>query len=290
VRVPLASPAATAPPTTLGDYAMADAPTPERRLYRSKKEADAQLAKSAEMEKARRDEQARLEGVLNAPAAESPAYSDSEQTARLRQQRAANEAISETVTVTGATPAKPEAKDKKENMKTLGYVGGVEAKPDAVPPGAPPPPSPSPDADAIDRLGARESGAVSPKAAAQATRRGTAAPGQKAAPAEMEKDAGRDAQLYEDAYQSLTALPSETLAAVREAREAWRAYVRDRPQSPHADEARVRTIDLGLTAWQLSRDERDREVLRRDIAEYLERRDARQAERVRKLRQRIEPR
>jgi hypothetical protein len=89
---------------------------------------------------------------------------------------------------------------------------------------------------------------------------------------------------------SLAKPPFASVAAARQARDAWRAYVGTQPAGPRADQARVRTIEAGLAAWELSREEQDRTVLRRDIAEYLGRRDAVQAERVRAIRRRLEPR
>ena len=68
----------------------------------------------------------------------------------------------------------------------------------------------------------------------------------------------------------------------RERREAWRAFVAQHPESPHADEARVRVVEAGLEAWRAGGDPRDLDLAREDAAAYLARDDAALKERVRR--------
>jgi hypothetical protein len=96
------------------------------------------------------------------------------------------------------------------------------------------------------------------------------------------KAAGSEAA-DEMAYRTLLAPTSNTLEALRERREAWRAFVARFPESPHADEARVRIVETGVTAWEAGTEPGDRDRARRDAAAYLQRKDAGQAGRVRGL-------
>jgi hypothetical protein len=64
-------------------------------------------------------------------------------------------------------------------------------------------------------------------------------------------------------------------------RDAWRAYLRDEPAGPRADEARVRAVEAGAAAWRQGGDEKDRREAERDAREYLARKDALQPGRVR---------
>ncbi len=68
----------------------------------------------------------------------------------------------------------------------------------------------------------------------------------------------------------------------RERREAWRTFVAEHPESPHADEARVRVVEAGLEAWRAGGDPRDLDLAREDAAAYLARDDAALKERVRR--------
>jgi hypothetical protein len=101
--------------------------------------------------------------------------------------------------------------------------------------------------------------------------------------------ASRTAQLSDDAlYRSLAARPAGTLADARELREAWRGFLKAHPQSPWADQVRVRIIEASLAAWRLGGDVADREAARRDAGAYLLRADATQKERVRSVLPEIE--
>jgi len=87
-------------------------------------------------------------------------------------------------------------------------------------------------------------------------------------------------------------LARRTVASAAEARslrDAWRAFARDQPAGPHADEARVRAIEAGAEAWRKGKDERDRAETRQDGRAYLERPDALQADRVRAALRSLEP-
>jgi len=85
----------------------------------------------------------------------------------------------------------------------------------------------------------------------------------------------------ESLFYRLTTPVARTPGALRERREAWRAYGAEFPSSPRADEARVRVIETGAEAWRLSADPADLARVREDAAAYLSRRDAPQAPRVR---------
>jgi hypothetical protein len=63
----------------------------------------------------------------------------------------------------------------------------------------------------------------------------------------------------------------------------WRAFTREFPASPRADEARVRVVETGVEAWRVGADSSDLARLREDAAGYLARRDAAQPARVRAL-------
>jgi hypothetical protein len=67
----------------------------------------------------------------------------------------------------------------------------------------------------------------------------------------------------------------------RERREAWRGFVARHPESPHADEARVRVVEAGLEAWRAGGQPRDLDLAREDAAAYLARDDAALEDRVR---------
>jgi hypothetical protein len=69
----------------------------------------------------------------------------------------------------------------------------------------------------------------------------------------------------------------------RRLREDWRRFVVRDPAGPQADEARVRIVEAGREAWRASSDPADEAIFRRDAADYLERDDAAQKERVRAL-------
>ena len=69
----------------------------------------------------------------------------------------------------------------------------------------------------------------------------------------------------------------------RRLRDEWAAFVSAHPETPLTDEARVRAIEAAYEAWTTAGDPDDEAAFRRDARAYLERPDARQAERVRRL-------
>ena len=84
-------------------------------------------------------------------------------------------------------------------------------------------------------------------------------------------------------WQRLDASRPRTPAEWRRLREEWRRFADRDPASPHADEARVRTIEAGHEAWRGGSDPTDEGLFRKDAADYLRRDDARQKQRVTRL-------
>jgi len=83
-------------------------------------------------------------------------------------------------------------------------------------------------------------------------------------------------------YARLARRPPSSAAGWRVHREEWRAFATAHPQSPRADEARVRVIEAGLEAWRAGGDPEDLARARADGSAYLDRDDARLKERVRR--------
>jgi predicted anti-sigma-YlaC factor YlaD len=69
----------------------------------------------------------------------------------------------------------------------------------------------------------------------------------------------------------------------RRLREEWRAFVAQAPPADRADEGRVRIVEMGVLAFQLSNEPADRILAKRDAEAYLRRDDAAQGSRVRAL-------
>jgi hypothetical protein len=158
--------------------------------------------------------------------------------------------------------------------------------PPALPMAAAPPPSAPAPAEATS--GERPSAPQSAAAERQALAAGGAAAmaeGRVTA-AGVERSLARDAMSKQEdegsAYRRLTREEPTDAAGWRRLREAWRALARQYPEGPDADEARVRTIEAGMTAWRMGGDEEDLDRARADLAAYLARADARQAERARR--------
>ena len=84
-------------------------------------------------------------------------------------------------------------------------------------------------------------------------------------------------------YGRLRTRSAHTMKDARILREAWRTFSLRYPDSPHADEARVRVIEAGVEVIRQGGDPADRDALERDAARYLEREDAAQKPRVRAL-------
>jgi hypothetical protein len=94
----------------------------------------------------------------------------------------------------------------------------------------------------------------------------------------------------ETAYRRLLTPTPQTRAALRERREAWRAFERRFPAGAHADEARFRVVETGVAAFRAGKDAGDLARAREDAAAYLDRDDASQAARVRALLRDLPPR
>jgi hypothetical protein len=84
-------------------------------------------------------------------------------------------------------------------------------------------------------------------------------------------------------WRRLDAARPRTPAEWRRLREEWRRFVARDPGGPQADEARVRIVGAGREAWRASSDPADEAFFRKDAADYLDRDDAAQRERVRAL-------
>jgi anti-sigma factor RsiW len=84
-------------------------------------------------------------------------------------------------------------------------------------------------------------------------------------------------------WQRLEGARPRDAAEWRRLREEWRRFVARDPDGPLADEARVRVIEAGHQAWRGANDPADEALFRSDAASYLERPDAAQKERVRRM-------
>ena len=97
--------------------------------------------------------------------------------------------------------------------------------------------------------------------------------------ANVETDAAADQE-----WRRLLAVRPQTVGEWRRLREELRRFADGAPAGPHADAARLRTIEVGYTAWRSGGDAADEAVFRRDAAAYLERgEDAKNKARVRGL-------
>jgi hypothetical protein len=103
------------------------------------------------------------------------------------------------------------------------------------------------------------------------------------------RERAADAAGPEARFQVLAKSKVSTVAEARAMRDAWRAFARDEPSGPRADEARVRAIEAGAEAWRKGRDDKDRAEAEREGREYLARADALQPDRVRAALQTLSP-
>jgi hypothetical protein len=87
----------------------------------------------------------------------------------------------------------------------------------------------------------------------------------------------------EASFLRLDAMRPRTLAEWRALREAWRAFLVAHPAGSRADEARVRLVEAGVSAWRAGGTADDRAQARQDAADYLAREAVPQAARVRRL-------
>jgi hypothetical protein len=109
---------------------------------------------------------------------------------------------------------------------------------------------------------------------------GAAAPRAGGAPASP----GADARL-----RSLSSRTMRSAADARALRDAWLAFVREDPDGPHADDARLRALEAGAAAWRLGGLRDDRTQVDKDAREYLRRPDGAHKERVRALLAGLDP-
>jgi hypothetical protein len=121
-------------------------------------------------------------------------------------------------------------------------------------------------------------GALATLARAQSARADEARPEGPTAESFLRKAAPR---AEPDPYATLLARPATTAAEARELREAWRSFSRLHPEGARGDESRVRVVEAGARAYRLGSDPTDLTRIREDAREYLDRKDAAQAPRVR---------
>ena len=93
----------------------------------------------------------------------------------------------------------------------------------------------------------------------------------------------------ETAFAVLVARAATTAADARSVRDDWRTFAADNTLDPHADEARVRVVELGLLAYKLGGDPADLRQAQEDARVYVARTDAGQARKVRRLIDSVEP-
>jgi hypothetical protein len=93
----------------------------------------------------------------------------------------------------------------------------------------------------------------------------------------------------EDRYRALLGRQADSPEAARKLHDDWNAFARGHPDSPRADEARVRAMEASALAFNLGRDPRDRDRARAAAQAYLARPDAVQAARVRALLEKLVP-
>jgi hypothetical protein len=92
----------------------------------------------------------------------------------------------------------------------------------------------------------------------------------------------------EDRYRELLGHKADSPEAARKLHDDWNAFAVGHPDSPRADEARVRAMEASALAFNLGRDPRDRERAQAAARAYLARPDAVQAARVRALLSRLD--
>jgi Putative zinc-finger len=84
-------------------------------------------------------------------------------------------------------------------------------------------------------------------------------------------------------YRALLARRTASATEDRRLHDDWRVLAASYPTGAHADEARVRALDALLSAYRREGEARDRERLREEAGQYLQRADAAQAGRVRAI-------
>jgi hypothetical protein len=185
-------------------------------------------------------------------------------------------------------PGREPASRKGAAGNERGRVAGGASRAAAPPPASYAPPAASAPAEATSRERPGVAPAPAPERPTLAAAGAPAAPAGPMAASRAERPAARDQALpkkgedEESAYRRLAREEPTDAVGWRRLREAWRAFVREHPEGPDADEARVHTIEAGMAAWRMSGDEQDLERARADLAAYLSRPDARQTERARR--------
>jgi negative regulator of sigma E activity len=195
----------------------------------------------------------------------------------------------------GEPPASPAAVPSARSVDTRGEVlveSGLAREPAAE---APPPPTAAAvavatmaHADAV--VSPAPEGAAAP-AALEARNKGAGGRRRSGAAETVVELSDRSAESAglaavgdpEGAFRRLDAVRPGSAEAWRRLREDWAAFVAAHPDRPRADEARVRAIEAGYEAWLAGGSPDDDAAWRSDARAYLERADARQAERVRRL-------
>jgi hypothetical protein len=87
----------------------------------------------------------------------------------------------------------------------------------------------------------------------------------------------------EDAFRRLAAERPRSAVEWRRLRDEWNAFAAGEPDRLRADEARVRAIVAGREAWLATGSADDETAFHRDVAAYLDRTDALQKERAKRL-------
>jgi len=167
---------------------------------------------------------------------------------------------------------------------------GVSApRPAAAAPGVapPPPPQSAPEESVTSQFRAdelKEQVEVDSATATAPAAGGLAAASPKGAREERRaKRADKSLAASTSSYASLLSRTTATAAEARALREEWRAFAESHPTGTEGDEARVRVVELGISAWRLSNDPADKALVRQDAEAYLRRDDAAQGQRVRTL-------
>jgi len=190
--------------------------------------------------------------------------------------------------------AQPTARERKREEAalakdappaTVAARDELRARNDAVqaPFAAPPPAAPAA-AKEDDRQAMADAAAPAEAelgAAAPAQSRAVAAGGRLSSAAEAKAKKA----VADEAFQEAAAIPLDSAASARRARDAWRRYV---DAHPARDEARVLLVEAAVAAYRASGDTADRAVAEREADAYLARGDAPGTERVRAARRALQ--
>jgi hypothetical protein len=194
-----------------------------------------------------------------------------------KEQALKDAALQKTEDRVAAPPAAPAAEPQVANRAALapGALGGAAAAT----------PTAAPEAEVAAAAKADADEEMAPRKAAPAPTRsglGAAREHKLSAPGRVYPPPD-PARLVEERYQSLLDQRPLTAADARALRDGWEAFVRDQPSGPHADEARVRAIEAGATAWRLGGEASDRDRARAAAQAYLALEAEPQRDRVRAL-------